>query len=83
MCKLLYYILFYICTEYWILLFLLPLDTACKATEMTFKQLFDHIGRYISNPDARWKAVMRVKRGLTDPNDLGGFGNDQCYFEGQ
>lgn len=56
--------------------------TACKAAEMTFKQLFDHIGRYISNPDSRWKAVMRVKRGLTDPNDLGGFGNDQCYFEG-
>ncbi|BFZ25265.1 hypothetical protein BsWGS_28304 [Bradybaena similaris] len=56
--------------------------TACKSAEMTFKQLFDHVGRYTSNINYRWKQVMRVKRGLKDPNDLGGFGNDQCYFEG-
>ncbi|CAG5131548.1 unnamed protein product [Candidula unifasciata] len=56
--------------------------TACKSTEMTFRQLFDHVGRYTSNTNYRWKQVMRVKRGLKDPNDLGGFGNDQCYFEG-
>ncbi|RUS72668.1 hypothetical protein EGW08_019564 [Elysia chlorotica] len=56
--------------------------TACKAAEMSFKELFDHLGRYTSNIDFRWKQVMRVKRGLADPRDLGGFGNDQCYFEG-
>lgn len=56
--------------------------TACKAAEMSFKELFDHLGRYTSNVDFRWKQVMRVKRGLADPGDLGGFGNDQCYFEG-
>ncbi|XP_067676576.1 uncharacterized protein [Haliotis asinina] len=56
--------------------------TACKSAEMTFKQLFDHLGRYISNREQRWKHVMRVKRGLLDPNDLGGYGKDQCYFEG-
>ncbi|GFS14271.1 hypothetical protein ElyMa_004903400 [Elysia marginata] len=55
---------------------------ACKAAEMSFKELFDHLGRYTSNIDFRWKQVMRVKRGLADPRDLGGFGNDQCYFEG-
>ncbi|KAK7478871.1 hypothetical protein BaRGS_00029852 [Batillaria attramentaria] len=56
--------------------------TACKSTEMTFKQLFDHIGQFVNNREQRWKHVMRVKRGLVDPNDLGGYGKDQCYFEG-
>lgn len=59
-----------------------PADTACKSTEMTFKQLFDHLGKFLYNPEQRWKHVMRVKRGLIDPNDLGGYGKDQCYFEG-
>nr|KAG5693478.1 hypothetical protein BaRGS_006468 [Batillaria attramentaria] len=49
---------------------------------MTFKQLFDHIGQFVNNREQRWKHVMRVKRGLVDPNDLGGYGKDQCYFEG-
>ncbi|CAL1540294.1 unnamed protein product, partial [Lymnaea stagnalis] len=56
--------------------------TACKSAELNFKQLFDHIGRYTSNIDYRWKQVMRIKRGLANPNDLGGLANDQCYFEG-
>ncbi|XP_059170391.1 putative tyrosine carboxypeptidase MATCAP2 isoform X2 [Physella acuta] len=56
--------------------------TVCKSAEYNFKELFDHIGRYTSNIDYRWKQVMRVKRGLSDPNHLGGLANDQCYFEG-
>ena len=50
---------------------------------MTFKQLFDHLEEYVDSPEQRWKHVMRVKRGLLDPNDLGGYGKDQCYFEGE
>ncbi|KAK7107849.1 microtubule-associated tyrosine carboxypeptidase 1-like isoform X1 [Littorina saxatilis] len=56
--------------------------TSCKSTEMNFKQLFDHLGQFLHNPEQRWKHVMRVKRGLIDSNDLGGYGKDQCYFEG-
>ncbi|KAJ8315368.1 hypothetical protein KUTeg_007518 [Tegillarca granosa] len=56
--------------------------TACKAAEMSFKQLFDHLAQFIASPDNRWRHCMRVKRGLIDPNDLGGYGKDQCYFEG-
>ncbi|ESO89113.1 hypothetical protein LOTGIDRAFT_183090, partial [Lottia gigantea] len=56
--------------------------TACKSTEMNFKQLFDHLAQFVTNREQRWKHVMRVKRGLADPNDLGGYGKDQCYFEG-
>ncbi|KAK3096593.1 hypothetical protein FSP39_001549 [Pinctada imbricata] len=56
--------------------------SACKSAEMTFKQLYDHLSMYIKNTDYRWRLCMRVKRGLIDPNDLGGYGKDQCYFEG-
>ncbi|XP_072021972.1 microtubule-associated tyrosine carboxypeptidase 1-like [Amphiura filiformis] len=56
--------------------------TACKATEMSFQELFDHLQFYIRDCNLRWKYVMRVKRGLHDTNDVGGYGKDQCYFTG-
>ncbi|XP_013396550.1 uncharacterized protein KIAA0895-like [Lingula anatina] len=56
--------------------------TACMSVEMTFCELFEHLEGYIINPEMRWKHVMRVKRGLENPNALGGYGKDQCYFEG-
>lgn len=55
---------------------------ACKASEMTFKQLFEHLKIYVENPEWRWRHCVRVKRGLLNPNDIGGYGKDQCYFEG-
>jgi len=55
---------------------------SCKAITMSFRELFDHLGQYVNNPDVRWRHVMRIKRGLKDPNEVGGYGNDQCYFEG-
>jgi len=58
-------------------------DTACKATQMTFKELYDDLAQYITDVDQRWKHVMRVKRYHTDDNGLGGYGGDQCYLEGQ
>ena len=59
------------------------LDTACMSTKMTFKELFDHLAIFISNPEVRWKQVMRVKRVLADCNGHGGYGNDQIYFTGE
>ncbi|XP_067946642.1 microtubule-associated tyrosine carboxypeptidase 1-like [Watersipora subatra] len=55
---------------------------ACMAETMTFKELFQHLEEYVQDPERRWHYVMRVKRHLPDPNDLGGLGKDQCYFEG-
>ena len=52
------------------------------AEEMTFKELFDHIGLFLKDKELRWRHVMRIKRGLRDPNNVGGYGNDQIYFEG-
>lgn len=59
------------------------LDIACMAETMTFKELFHHLEEYVQDPERRWHYVMRVKRHLPDPNDLGGLGKDQCYFEGE
>ena len=53
------------------------------ASEMTFRELFDHLAVYMADKEQRWKHVMRVKRGLRDPSQQGGYGNDQCYFEGK
>ncbi|KAK3595221.1 hypothetical protein CHS0354_021536 [Potamilus streckersoni] len=55
---------------------------ACKASDMSFKELFDHLATYVANPEWRWRHCVRVKRGLLNPNDIGGLGKDQCYFEG-
>ncbi|XP_071800852.1 microtubule-associated tyrosine carboxypeptidase 1-like [Asterias amurensis] len=55
---------------------------ACKATELTFQELFDHLGQYVVDQELRWKYVMRVKRCLQDPGSVGGYGKDQCYFAG-
>jgi hypothetical protein len=50
---------------------------------MSFKEVYDDLATYVTNKDTRWRMVMRVKRGLTDPDKHGGYGNDQCYFEGK
>ena len=58
-------------------------DTACMSTEMSFKELFEHLAMYIYDPEQRWKQVVRAKRCLTDCSEVGGCGYDQCYFEGK
>lgn len=55
--------------------------TACMSLEMNFRELFDHLSIYTSDPEVRWKYVVRVKRGR-GPTQLGGQGKDQCYFRG-
>ena len=66
-----------------ITLSMFPPDTACMCASMSFKEVYEHLATYVKNEDARWRLVMRVKRALTDPGEHGGYGNDQCYFEGQ
>jgi len=56
--------------------------TACMSTEMSFKELFEHLAMYIYDPEQRWKQVVRAKRCLSDCSEVGGCGYDQCYFEG-
>jgi len=56
--------------------------TSCMAASLTFRGLFDHLEQYVKSPEQRFRHCMRVKRGVTEADGLGGYGNDQCYFEG-
>ena len=49
---------------------------------MSFVELFKDLEKYIDNPRARWRSVLRVKRGLTDTSEVGGLYKDQVYLEG-
>lgn len=49
---------------------------------MTFEQLYNHMDKYIEIPEERWKLVTRVKRGISDPHQIGCYARDQSYFEG-
>lgn len=49
--------------------------------EMNFKELYDHLQKYIADPELRWKYTLRIKRGR-NPTQLGGHAKDQCYFRG-
>lgn len=54
----------------------------CKASELSFKDLFDDLAKYVDNPRQRYKYVLRVKRGLADTSQPGGLYKDQVYLEG-
>jgi hypothetical protein len=43
---------------------------------MSFVDLFKDLEKYIDSPQARWKFVLRVKRGLTDTSLSGGLYKD-------
>lgn len=58
-------------------------DTSCKAAELSFEELFEHLETYVANRDYRWKLCLRVKRALTNTDCCGGIGHDQVYFEGK
>lgn len=55
---------------------------AYKASKLSFVDLFDDIKKYIDDKHARWKYVMRVKRGVMDSTEPGGLYKDQVYLEG-
>lgn len=54
----------------------------CKASEMSFCELFKDLEKYVDNPKVRYKYVLRVKRGLADTSQPGGLYKDQVYLEG-
>lgn len=54
----------------------------CKASEMSFSELFNDLEKYVDNPRIRYRYVLRVKRGLSDTSKPGGLYKDQVYLEG-
>ncbi len=49
---------------------------------MSFVELFSDLSKYIEDPFRRWKYVLRVKRGLEDTSQPGGFFKDKVYLKG-
>ena len=56
--------------------------TCCLATEMSFKDLFESLAKYVNNEKQRFRLCIRSKRGLTDTGLSGGYYKDKVYFEG-
>lgn len=54
----------------------------CKASEMSFYELFKDLEKYVDNSRLRYRYVLRVKRGLSDTSKPGGLYKDQVYLEG-
>ena len=52
------------------------------ASKMSFVELYNALEKYVDNPKRRWKAVLRVKRGMEDTSQPGGLYKDQVYLEG-
>lgn len=55
---------------------------AYMAKQLSFVDLFKDLEQYVDTASARWKFVVRVKRGLTDTSQKGGLYKDQVYLEG-
>ncbi|CAH1778777.1 unnamed protein product [Owenia fusiformis] len=53
-----------------------------KAAKLSFSQLFKDLGKFMTDPLARWDYCLRVKRGITDTSIPGCFSKDQVYLEG-
>jgi len=61
--------------------------SSCKASELSFVELYNDLEKYIDEPKRRWKACVRVKRGLKDTSTIGGLYKDKvritkAYLEG-
>lgn len=57
------------------------LIVAYQCFELDFWELFLIVNRYLSVSDS-FDLVSRIKRGLKDTSDLGGFTKDQIYYSG-
>jgi hypothetical protein len=50
---------------------------ACRAATMSFRELFDDLATFISDPNRRWAECLRIKRGIQDQSLPGCFSKDQ------
>nr|XP_056713523.1 putative tyrosine carboxypeptidase MATCAP2 isoform X2 [Euleptes europaea] len=56
--------------------------TVYQASQMSFSDLFQDIGRFVKDPSTRWDYCVRAKRGSTDTSQPGCFSKDQVYLDG-
>ncbi|KAI1242938.1 hypothetical protein IHE44_0000499, partial [Lamprotornis superbus] len=56
--------------------------TVYQASQMSFSQLFQDVGKFVKDPNTRWDYCVRAKRGWTDTSQPGCFNKDQVYLDG-
>lgn len=56
--------------------------TIHRAAQLSFRQLFQDLARYVQDTDVRWEYCVRAKRGQTDTSLPGCFSKDQVYLDG-
>ncbi|XP_072184814.1 putative tyrosine carboxypeptidase MATCAP2 isoform X1 [Excalfactoria chinensis] len=56
--------------------------TVYQASQMSFSQLFQDVGKFVQDPNTRWDYCVRAKRGWTDTSQPGCFNKDQVYLDG-
>ncbi len=65
--------------RYWPALNLLAVDYAARHS---FSEVFKFIKEYGFDDERAWKTALKVKRGLIDTSDPGGFTKEHLYFSG-
>ncbi len=53
-----------------------------KAQKLSLDKLFSWTNQYIDDPEHNWRFCVRLKRGLVDTSQPGGFTKDLLYFAG-
>ncbi|XP_044531029.1 uncharacterized protein KIAA0895 homolog isoform X1 [Gracilinanus agilis] len=56
--------------------------TVYQASQMSFRELFQDVGKFVKDPNTRWDYCVRAKRGWTDTSQPGCFNKDQVYLDG-
>jgi hypothetical protein len=55
---------------------------AYNAQTKSFSEVCNLLKPYVANPERRWKIALRVKRGLKDTSEPGGYKKDLVYLNG-
>jgi hypothetical protein len=55
---------------------------AIAASKLPFCQLYKQISRWLSDPNDCWRECVRVKRGMANTQEPGGYYKDQSYLIG-
>lgn len=55
---------------------------AIYASKMSFSQVYQQLKKYMKDDNDCWRETVRVKRGLANTEEPGGYYKDQSYLIG-
>jgi hypothetical protein len=65
--------------HYWPVVSLLAVE---YAEEHSFREVYDFVRKFGFDKERAWKTALKVKRGLRDTSESGGFTKEHIYFSG-